>query len=281
MRFLFIFLLCLPAVAAEKLNWDNDAEVMAWLGRKGSQLIESGATVSKETLQSQLRGKQCRLDLAAGRNAAQEPAELFSRVRPGVLALAGLYKCKKCSQWHMTIASGFVLAKTGVAATNCHVLKSEEPQTFVAMTSSGDEFPVKDVLAANEADDLAIIQLALPPTTTLMPLSLAGGEANAPVGTRISVVSHPERHFYMLTEGIISRYLDWRQPSNTVRRVAITADFGVGSSGAPVLNNRGEVVAVVCATHTVYTGQEHDKREPQMTLKLCVPVQRLRALIAP
>jgi S1-C subfamily serine protease len=165
--------------------------------------------------------------------------------------------------------------------TNCHVLKSQDPETFIAMTSAGEVFPIKEVLAASEADDIAIIQLARPPATVMTPLPLAAGEAAAPVGTRISVISHPERHFYMLTEGMIARYLDWRRASNTVKRVAITADFAVGSSGAPVLNARGEVVAVVCETHTVYSGREHDKREPQMTLKLCVPVHRLRALIAP
>jgi len=281
MRALLILLLALPVVAAEKLNWDSDADVMAYLCRAGSQLIEKGATTSKATLVSQFRRKQCRLDLAVGRTAVQEPAEIYARTRPGVLAVAGLYRCKKCSRWHATTASGFVLAKNGVAATNCHVLKSEEPQTFVAMTSTGEIFPIKEVLAANEADDLAIIQLALPPATTLTPLTLAAGEPAAPVGTRVSVISHPEHHFYMLTEGMISRYLDWRQSSNTVKRVAITADFAVGSSGAPVLNTCGEVVAVVCATHTVFSGKEHDKREPQMTLKLCAPIHRLRALLAP
>jgi serine protease Do len=281
MRYLLMLLLALPAVAAEKLNWDNDNEVMAYLSRAGGQLIEKKATTSKETLLSQFSRKQCRLDLVAGRSAAQEPAELYARTRSGVLAVAGLYKCRKCTQWHMTTASGFVLARNGIAATNCHVLKSEEPQTFVAMTSTGDVFPVKEVLAANEADDLAIIQLALPPAVALTPLALAAGEPAAPVGTRISVVSHPEHHFYMLTEGIISRYLDWRQPSNTVKRLTITADFAVGSSGAPVLNARGEVVAVVCATHTVFSAKDKDKREPQMTLKLCAPVHRLRALLAP
>lgn len=281
MRYLLILLLALPAVAAEKLNWDSDDEVMAFLSRTGSQLIDKNATTPKTTLVSQFTRKQCRLDLAAGRSALQEPAELYARSRVGVLAVAGLYKCKKCTKWHMTTASGFVLAKNGIAVTNCHVLKSEEPQTFVAMTSTGEVYPVKEVLAANEADDLAIIQLAIPTGAVLTPLPLAAGEPAAPVGTRVSVVSHPEHHFYMLTEGMISRYLDWRQASNTVKRVAITADFAVGSSGAPVLNARGEVVAIVCATHTVFTGKEHDKREPQMTLKLCAPVHRLRALLQP
>ena len=212
MCYLLILLLALPAVAAEKLNWDSDNDVMAYLGRAGGQLIEKKATTSKEALILQLRRKQCRLDLVAGQSTAQEPAEIYSRARPGVLAVAGLYKCRKCAQWHMTTASGFVLTKNGVAVTNCHVLKSEEPQTFVVMTSTGDVFPVKEVLAANEADDLAIVQLALPPTAVLTPLPLATGDPAAPIGTRVSVVSHLENHFYMLTEGIISRYLDWRQP---------------------------------------------------------------------
>jgi S1-C subfamily serine protease len=279
MRTLLILLLAAPAMAAEKLNWDNDNAVMTHLSRTGGQLIEKGVTTPKATLLSQFARKQCRLDLATGRAAAQEPSELYARTRASVIVVVGLYRCRKCTRWHTTTGSGFVLARNGVAVTNCHVLKSEDSQTFVAMNSAGEVFPVKEVLAANEPDDLAIIQLALPPSVTLPPLPLAAGEP-APVGTRVHVISHPERHFYMLTEGMISRYLDWRQTSSTVKRVAITADFAVGSSGAPVLNARGEVVAVVCATHTVFSGKEHDKPEPQMTLKLCVPAHRLQALVA-
>ncbi len=281
MRALLILLCALPAVAAEKLNWDNDNEVMEYLSRMGTQLIEKKVTTPKATLISQFSRKQCRLDLAAGRATVQEPSELYARARSSVIAVVGLYRCRKCAKWHATTASGFVLGRNGVAVTNCHVLKSPDPDTFMAMTITGDVFPIKEVLAANDADDLAIVQLALPPAVALTPLPLAAGEAAAPVGTRVSVISHPERHFYMLTEGMISRYLDWRQPSGTVKRVAITADFAVGSSGGPVLNARGEVVAVVCATHAVFSGKEHDKRELQMTLKLCAPVQRLRALVAP
>jgi len=227
-----------------------------------------------------LRRKQCRLDLAAEHGGALEPADLYARARRGIVVVAGLYLCRTCTRWHATVASGFVLTRNGVIVTNCHVLKSEEPQTFVAMTSDGEILPVREVLAANEADDLVLLQLAGPPGEALTPLPLAAGEPAAPVGTRISVISHPERHFYMLTEGIVSRHLDWRQSSGTVKRVAITADFAIGSSGAPVLNSRGEVVAVVCATHAVFAGKEHGKREPQMTLKLCAPVDRLWALLA-
>jgi len=280
MRACLLLLLALPAVAAELLNWDSDAEVLAYLERAGSRLVQNGATTPKRTLLSQLRRAQCRLELTAAPALVREPAELYSRARGSVLIVAGVYRCRRCADWHVTVASGFVVARNGVAVTNCHVFQSEEPEGFVAMTRNGEVLAVREVLAASEADDLAVIQLELPPTITLEPLPLARGKEAAPVGARISVISHADSHFYLLTEGVISRYLDWAVGSRVVPRVGITADFAVGSSGAPVLNARGEVVAVVCATHTVFADKTHGKRLPQMTLKLCVPVDRLRALCA-
>lgn len=282
MRLLLLALLVLPSwAAAATLNWENDNEILDQLSRDGTRLVEKKLTTPKATLLSQFRRQQCRLDLAAKRPVFRDSAAFYERTRAGVIVVAGLYRCRKCAKWHSTVASGFVLDQNGAAVTTCHVLRSPEVETFVAMTSAGDVFPVREVLAANEADDLAVVQLALPPGKVLTALPLAAGEPAAPVGARVRVISHPERHFYLLTEGIIARYLDWPRGSNTIRRVAITADFAVGSSGAPVLNERGEVVAVVCETHTVFSGHEHAKRDPQMTLKLCAPVHRLRRLLQP
>ena len=63
------------------------------------------------------------------------------------------------------------------------------------------------------------------------------------------------------------------------RLMTITADFGRGSSGAPVLDARGAVVGVARKTKSIYHNSEDDaQRRLQMVLKHCVPLQALRDL---
>jgi V8-like Glu-specific endopeptidase len=64
------------------------------------------------------------------------------------------------------------------------------------------------------------------------------------------------------------------------RRMAITADYAKGSSGAPVFNRKGQVVGVVSSTSSIYYSVENGKKENlQMVVKNCIPVESIRELI--
>jgi len=64
--------------------------------------------------------------------------------------------------------------------------------------------------------------------------------------------------------------------------MAITADYGIGSSGVPVVNARGELSGVISSPHTIYLGSSKKKeRDPQMVMKFCVPLSRLQKLWTP
>ena len=122
------------------------------------------------------------------------------------------------------------------------------------------------------------MQLDVPKGVTLKALPL-GTEAKA--GSTIHVISHPDRHFYSMSTGIVSRnYMRERGPGKIVPTLAITADYARGSSGSPVLNERGQVVGIVASTDSVYYKEENGKQENlQMVFKQCVPVASLLKLI--
>ena len=62
--------------------------------------------------------------------------------------------------------------------------------------------------------------------------------------------------------------------------MAITADYAKGSSGAPVLNSKGEVVGMVSATNSIYYNKERGQNQNlQMVIKSCIPVDAIRRLI--
>jgi hypothetical protein len=67
-----------------------------------------------------------------------------------------------------------------------------------------------------------------------------------------------------------------------VDAVSITADFARGSSGAPVLNDQGQVVAIVKSTDSVYYSENDERqRDLQMVFKTCIPAQNLLRLVEP
>ena len=138
-----------------------------------------------------------------------------------------------------------------------------------AMYAAGEFFPIKEVLADSRREDIAIVRLD---GANFEPLPLL---ADKPVGSPVAVLSHPDKSFYSLTSGIISRYSLERvsEQSHTRRHtLVITADYAKGSSGAPVFDNCGNVVGLASSTESVYYSEDHGKQENlQQVFKFCVP----------
>jgi hypothetical protein len=120
------------------------------------------------------------------------------------------------------------------------------------------------------------------------------------------VIGHPGDSFYFLSSGLAANY---EKDHDGLVWLNITADFGQGASGGPVLDDYGNVVGQVSRTYTLYAGgpetrgrprrvaeapkdkkeRETDPRndpdtdvaDPQMVFKSCTPVRTLRSLIQP
>jgi len=145
------------------------------------------------------------------------------------------------------------------------------------MTREGQITPITEVLAADKLADVAIVRAA---GATFSPIPLAS-EAPA-LGASIWVLSHPDHNFYCLTSGIVSRYFVAATDAGKTPQMAVTADFGAGSSGGPILDAAGNVTGIVCSTTSVYWQDEKAKiNDLQMVFKHCVPVASIRKLIEP
>jgi serine protease Do len=192
-----------------------------------------------------------------------------------VLMMGSLYKCDKCTEWHIAVASGFVISESGAAVTSYHVLDPAR-EALVAMAADGRVFPVREVLAASESDDLAIVQLEVR-GPGLPSLGLGG---DAPVGAGVRIISHPDNRFYTLTEGIISRRYTRQRAGRPAAAMAVTAEYAKGSSGAPVFDDRGNVVGIVCSTSSIYYNERDGHKENlQMVIRECIPVAGIRKLV--
>ena len=142
---------------------------------------------------NQLSVEKC--DLVLPQNTDPLPADglLYEHAKKGVLVIAAIYKCDRCNNWHAGCASGFVVSASGAIVTNYHVVDKPTNSTLVAMTADGQMLPVKRVLAASKANDIAILQLDVE-DHVLTPLPIA--RERMPVGSNVSVISHPNHHYY-------------------------------------------------------------------------------------
>lgn len=281
---LWIALIVPRLTAAEgRVEYIDDAKLRSQLQALLERAQEKGQTTTTETLQTQLTRKApVSLKLPPPRRHQLELSELYETCADSVLMVGQLYKCPRCSHWHIATASGFVIATNGTMVTNYHVVKSDgkaKPDStgvMGAMSRDGRFFPVMEVLACSRRDDVALLRL--------------GGEgfkalpvkSSEPVGTAIAVISHPDNSYFMLTSGIISRYTlepESQNMSATQRRMMITAEYAKGSSGAPVLDLCGNVVGLASSTVSIYYDTNHGTQENlQQVMKYCIPAECIQSL---
>jgi len=269
----------------------DDQQIIRNLEKAAAELVAAGRTVKMAVLIGQLQTKKCAVDLAAPSKESIPAETFYQRMKASVLVFAGYYKCSKCGKYHVATASGYAISKSGICVTNYHVVNAPSWETLVAMTAAGRVLPVQAVLAASSADDVAIVQVGLPTASQagqpaaqpdsqdLAPAALA---ADAPVGSRVRVINHPDGRFFVFTEGVISRYFKAHRKEGDAAMLAITADFAKGSSGSPVFNECGAVVGMVASTASIYYNVKEGHREDlQMVVKECVPASSILRLIEP
>ncbi len=273
----------------------DDRKIARIVERDGGALLEPGGLLSAEEL-LEARGELAIAQLADAPAKEMTEAELYETARRGVLVVRELYKCDNCPRWH-TAGGGtaFVLSADGVCVTNYHMFESrgQEHKVYpIVLTADGEVFTVKEVLAASHPDDVAIFRLGNgrkdgeeieAGTHVFTPIPLA---ESAPIGTRVGLIAHPDNECYTFTTGIIARRSLAHRGINgesgeddDVPAINVTCEYGVGSSGGPVMDMRGRAVGMVCNTHTVWSG-EGRRREPQMVRRRCIPSDRIMLLLA-
>lgn len=266
---LFLFSGICQCVAQEKVI--NDKLIYRNFRRSLKELYDSNKSVKLELLTEQLKRSYCKIDIHSCDDINYPVDDIYKNCKRSVLIIGRLFHTNQSERDNIYIATGFVIKENGICVTNHHVFemhKQINELCMAVMDYEGNVYNVTEVLAASENDDIAIFKID---TQGKKLKSLKLGE-NPKVGESISVIGHPKQMFYNYTRGVVSRYYYYdREPSN---RMSITADFAVGSSGGPVINNKGEVVGVVSSTFPVPSS-----KMVQMVVKEIIPVNSLKKLI--
>lgn len=145
--------------------------------------------------------------------------------------------------------TGFNIAANGLIITNQHVMADD--RAGVIQFPDGSSYSA-DVIVSDTELDIAI-------------LKLQGNEANLPVlpleteasyedGELIQVVGNPLSFFRIATEGTI---LGLTPTENRgLPMLMLQAPIHSGNSGSPVINEHGNVIAVVFATTNMMQGDQ-------------------------
>lgn len=278
---LFLALLpCLgPIMGHAEVDYINDDALRTRLRDHLEHLQESTNKVPLATLQAQLDRTGTVARLAKPLTRERDWSEIYERVRKSVFIVGELYKCGKCSEWHLTAATGFLISTNGLLVTNHHVVNGSKGVVMGALSGEGRFFPVVEVVAASRREDVAIVRLE---GSGFEPLPVL---ADKPVGSAVCVLSHPDSEFFTLTTGIISRYCQEPiAPRSKTRRhnMVITAEYAKGSSGAPILDHFGNVVGLASSTVSIYYNEDHGRKDNlQQVIKYGVPAQCILDLVTP
>ena len=254
----------------------DDREVILYIEKQGRRLLD-GNRIKKLTLER----RSCSMQIQEPDNARLAWAAVDARAEAATLVIGEFYRDSASKETRFSVAAGgFVVSDSGACVTSLHVTKDKSSRGFCAMLRDGRVFAVREVLAADPVNDVVILQLDLPADVKLPALPLA--PAPAPVGSPVVVMSHPDERFYMLTTGTVARHFIWRDLAGDQAFMAITADFAKGSSGCPVLDDRGAVVGIVNNTESIYYGDDGHKKQTdlQMVVKNTTPSWIVRRMIA-
>ena len=263
----------------------DDVQRLARFVKGATALIEDKRAVPVEQLLAKTDIKPCPVQLASVSSQSVSSETLAEQARPSVLLVGTLTQGDQDGDWDPTVASGFIIHESGIFVTNFHVLDAPDAAILAAMTADGQVHAVKRVLAVAPFPDIAICELD--GATGLKPLPLV---AHAKPGAHVRVLSHPDNAFYSLTEGILSRYFISRAEGKATTMLTTTADFAVGSSGGPLMDDCGNVIGMVACTSSVYSGTADGcasgdpadgghTGDPQMVMKMCVPSAEILKLL--
>ena len=269
----------------------DDDEYVAKVTEASGKLLRKGKLVSLEALRHQVRARSTHVQLAALSHQRLEPPDLCDRLRESTLAVGTFYKCPDCGDWHFNSSAGFVVAEGGVVCTCCHVVATEDEGVkegyLVAADASGQVFPVRSVLAADPESDTCFLKLD---AAGLKPLPLRTGVRT---GEHVYCLSHPGGYYFMFTEGMVAR-LNRRAndmvdengktnglPTRPILFLNVTAEFAPGSSGAPIVDNAGNVVGQVASIADAGEPSNEDTNalpSPSVPVRFCTATEEILRL---
>ena len=194
-------------------------------------------------------------------NISFSQADLVSLVKKVKPTIVAIYTFNNQGQSLMQ-GSGFFINNQGDVITNWHVIESAH--SAVVKTFEGNSYLVKEALGGSKESDLALLSVDIRNDSVQgLPISHSTPE----IGERVLVMGNPLALEFSVSDGIIAAIRNIPEYSNG-EVIQITAPISPGSSGSPVMNMQGEVIAI--AFYVYFHGEN---------LNFAIPSQRVIDII--
>jgi len=145
--------------------------------------------------------------------------------------------------------TGFIVSEEGLVITNKHVVEDEDA-VYSILTNDGEEYDV-EILSQNPAQDIAILKILNAEGVSFQPLKL-GDSSSIKLGqTAIAIGNALGMYQNTVSVGVISGLQRdvLAQGNNGAYEklediIQTDAAINSGNSGGPLLNSKGEVIAI-------------------------------------
>ncbi len=257
-----------------------EASMLDSLKRDGVLPLFKGMVALRQQAQQVKESTPISMEPRRAEKRKMTPEEILVKRRTSVLTVNKLLKNPEMvTGW----ATAVVLTADGVCVSNFHVfwelldpkakLNPRDSVMFVA-TEDGRVYPITEILSFNKAADMAFFKIdTRGDVLTPMPL---GNDLQA--GANVHLLSNPEGYPYAYTHGKVSRTITLNPNDPFANRMEMTADFAKGSSGGPIMDDRGNMVSMVSSIRAIYYSQQ-PPYNLQMNVKLTIPVSSFRRLM--
>ena len=187
------------------------------------------------------------------------PAEDIPKFAEDALAATVYLEMTDAQVLPISYGSGFFVSREHIV-TNYHVIAGAAHGT-AKIVGKRRTYLIQGIIAIDVDNDLALLQVTIP---DVKPLRL-GDSNKVRIGDQVYVAGSPKGLEGTFSDGIISRISRWEGKEH----LQMTAPISPGSSGGPVLNNKGKVIGV--AFMTIEGGQN---------LNFAIPSKYVKALLS-
>lgn len=256
-------------------NSEEDGPLLAAAGK----LKEQTKLLDMAEVRRQLTRKPCRLTLPTPKSERLDGAQVCRTARAAYVRVGYYHLCKTCDQWHVTLAGGYVIAAHGIVATCHHVVAPDDEEMkegyLVCADDRGQVYPVREVLTCDATNDVAILRTD---ATSLPALPL---RVEVHPGEPAYLFSDPMAARGYFSAGVVNRFAREVAEDGVSRRVVmnVSTDWAPGSSGAAVLDERGNAIGHVSTISTLDDDAESEPMGTFMVLRRAVRAADVLALI--
>ena len=206
------------------VSGESSTHLQGWFLSPDFQSIVASWKESQISLEKQ--------DVNLPKTVSLQPQEIARKV----LASTVLVVIEDAYGKELGFGSGFFICQNQIVS-NWHVVKGAATG-YAMQVTDGITYNIEGITAKNVKQDLVILEVS--GIGDVLPL---GNSNEIQIGDPIYAAGNPKGWTGTFSEGIISGF----QIRRSGKRFQITAPVSRGSSGGPLLNNKGEVIGIVYA----------------------------------